>query len=477
MHRTNMMRLTYLLVITGLMLLATYMIPSEASSSVCFHPNKMIIVPIQSTSYSDKLEIYFESSTQPITVYNISSSLYDVKGAGCIDGYFTVMYLDLTNGSLILDYYNISVLTYGVSSIDLGKMNDLLIKRITFSPESPAIISSADGFFTNETLLVIGISSAVIDNETVSKPFSIYLSGEAKDVVKKYYSVESILRLPSKPVLPPFFYNVTGEQLTIGTVINGELELMKTAIPNSPDPGTIIYYPSDNKRITVYVSNSTTLTILYTDKATLTTDIYLVGLENYTLISVDGIISLNNTYYISSKAITYTAGTSQPETVSLITVFVPANDSITIYKQNNTTNLVEIMGYHYLALVNGTYLIEPPVSDLNRILLRQTTIEYALETLSTTSAFLLAPSQEASDFTTVTKVYAEQTTTTQNPTLPTTQTTEEQPLISTKLLVLIIAVIIIAVAVILVYFFKIRKKTVSTGGEEEEAEPVIELNI
>ncbi len=466
-----------MLLIIGLLFLATYMVPSEASSSVCSYPNKMIIVPVQSTSYSDRLEIYFESNTQPITVYNISSSLYDVKGAGCINGYFTVMYLDLTNGSLILDYYNVSVLGDGASSIDLGKMNNLLIKRITFSPESPSIISSADGFFTNETLIVIGISSAVIDNETVSKPFSIYLGNKVKDIVKKYYSVESMLRLPSKPVLPPFFYNVTGEQLTIGTVISGELELMKTAIPNIPDPGTIAYYPSYNKRITVYVSNSTTLTILYTDKATLTTDIYLVRLENCTLIAVDGIINLNNTYYISSKAITYAAGASQPETVSLITKFVPVNGSITVYKQSNSTNLIEIMGYHYLVLINGTYIIEPPISDLNKILMKLTTIEYTLETLSTTSAFLLAPSQEASDFTTITKVYAEQTTTTQNSILPTSQTTEGQPVISTKLLVLVIAVIVIALAGIVVYFFKVRKKTMSTGEEEEESEPVIELNI
>ncbi|MEB3788403.1 MAG: hypothetical protein GSR72_00745 [Desulfurococcales archaeon] len=477
MYRTNITRHKYLLVIISLLVLATYMVPSEASSSVCYSPNKMIIVPVQSTSYSDKLEIYLESYTQPITVYNISSSLYDVKGAGCINDYFIVMYLDLTNGSLILDYYDINVLGYGAPSIDLGKMNHLLIKRITFYPESPAIISAADGFFNNETLLVLGISSAVIDNGTISKPFSIYLGNGEKDIVKKYYSVESTLKLPTKPVLPPFFYNVTEEQLTIGTVISGELELMKTSIPNSPDPGTIVYYPSDNKRLTVYVSNSTTLTILYTDKATLTTNIYLVGFENYTLISVDGIISLNNTFYISSKAITYAAGTSQPETVSLITLFVPSTDTITVYKQDNSANRLEIMGYHYLAVINGTYLVEPSISDLNTILAKQTTVEYKLETLSTTSAFLLAPSQEASDFSTITKVYAEQATTPRNTTSTTTsQTTQEKPVLNMKLLALVIAVVIIAVAGILVYFLKIRKRTVSTG-EEEESEQVIELNI
>ena len=205
MYRTNITRHKYLLVIISLLVLATYMVPSEASSSVCYSPNKMIIVPVQSTSYSDKLEIYLESYTQPITVYNISSSLYDVKGAGCINDYFIVMYLDLTNGSLILDYYDINVLGYGAPSIDLGKMNHLLRKRITFYPESPAIISAADGFFNNETLLVLGISSAVIDNGTISKPFSIYLGNGEKDIVKKYYSVESTLKLPTKPVLPPFF--------------------------------------------------------------------------------------------------------------------------------------------------------------------------------------------------------------------------------------------------------------------------------
>ena len=190
MYRTNIMRYKYSLVIISLLILATYMVPSEASSSVCSYPNKMIIVPVQSTSYSDKLKIYLESYTQPITVYNISDSLYDVKGAGCINNYFVVMYLDLTNGSLILDYYNMGVLNNRTPDIDLGKMNNLLIKRITFSPGSPAIISAADGFFNNETLLVVGISSAVIDNETVSKPFSIYLSSGEKDIVKKDYSVE-----------------------------------------------------------------------------------------------------------------------------------------------------------------------------------------------------------------------------------------------------------------------------------------------